>query len=164
MSERPLPKARDTENRAFRKVLVATDFTPASKRAFRKGQGLAVDLEAELHLLHVGDSPRPRAIFFISIPHQSREAIGRKMQSRVRRRFEDFLRGEDLGGSEVVTVFREGAPHREIVAYAAEQGVDLIVVGERHETKAQHLLQHLAFESVGERVRREAPCAVLTVR
>ena len=42
------------------------------------------------------------------------------------------------------------------------QDVDLIAAEDtRH---SQHLLQHLAFESVGERVRREAPCPVLTVR
>ena len=48
--------------------------------------------------------------------------------------------------------------------YARQEGVDVIVLGERPETRGQHLLQHLAFESVGERVRRTAPCPVLTVR
>lgn len=50
------------------------------------------------------------------------------------------------------------------MAHAAEAELDWVVVGEPPETRAQRVLQPLAFESVGERVRRESPCAVLTVR
>jgi len=150
--------------RSFHRILVATDFTPRSKRAFHKALDLARDLDAELHLLHVHSVPTARAVFFISLPAESHRRIAARVRHRARRRFEDFLRGEDLGGITVHTALREGAPHREIVAYAAEAGLDLVVVGERPETRAQHVLQHLAFESVGERVRRESPCPVLTVR
>jgi nucleotide-binding universal stress UspA family protein len=149
---------------SFQRILVATDFTPRSKRAFHKALELARDLQAELHLLHVHSVPSPRAIFFISMPTESHRRISARVRVKARRRFENFLRGEDLAGVTVHTVVREGSPHREIIAYASEAGLDLVVVGERPETRAQHVLQHLAFESVGERVRRECPCPVLTVR
>lgn len=150
--------------RSFRRILVATDFAPSSKRAFRKALALAKDLGAELRLLHVWSVPSSRAVFFISITPESREALRSRHQRKTQRRFHDFLRGEDVGGIELATAFREGLPHEEIVAYAEQEAVDLVVVGERPETRAQHLLQHLAFESVGERVRRTSPCPVLTVR
>lgn len=150
--------------RSFHRILVATDLTPTSKRAFRKGLALARDVEAPLILAHVWTVPPARSVFFISIDPRSMAAVRTRHRDKVARRFEDYLRGEDLEGMTVETVFLEGIPHREIVRYAAREGVDLIVVGERVETRAQHLLQHLAFESVGERVRRTAPCAVLTVR
>jgi len=150
--------------RSFHRILVATDFTPRSKRAFHKALDLARDLRAELHLLHVHSVPTPRSIFFISMPAESHRRISIRVREKARRRFEDFLRGEEMEGIIVCTAIREGAPHREIVAYATEAGLDLVVVGERPESRAQHVLQHLAFESVGERVRRECPCPVLTVR
>ena len=153
-----------SQTRSFHRILVATDFSPRSKRAFHKALELARDLGADLHLLHVHSVPVPRAIFFISMPAESHRRISLRVREKARRRFEDFLRGEDLAGVVVHTALREGTPHREIVAYAAEAGLDLVVVGERPETRAQHVLQHLAFESVGERVRRESPCPVLTVR
>ena len=149
---------------AFRRILVGTDFSPVSKRAFRTGLALARQLGAELHLLHVRSSPNTRAVFFMTVSRDHHEAVASRFQAKIRKRFEDFLRGEELGTLAVREAFLEGQPHREVVAYARREEVDLIVVGERPESRAQHLLQHLAFESVGERVRREAPCAVLTVR
>jgi len=150
--------------RSFHRILIATDFSPRSKRAFHKALDLAADLGAELHLLHVHSVPSPRPLFFISMPAESHRRITERVRSRSGRRFEDFLRGEAVGAVPIQTVLREGQPHREIVAYAAKAEADLVVVGESPETRAQHVLQHLAFESVGERVRRESPCPVLTVR
>ncbi|GAB4263452.1 MAG: universal stress protein [Deferrisomatales bacterium] len=160
----PQPHSPPAQARSFHRILVATDFYPGSKRAFRKALELARDLGAELRLLHVWAVPQTRAVFFISISPESRATVRQRHRAKTRRRFEDFLRGEALEGVRWSTHFLEGRPHEEIVRYAEQEGIDLIVVGERPETRAQHLLQHLAFESVGERVRRTAPCPVLTVR
>ncbi len=148
----------------FRCILVPTDFTPGSKRAFRKALELARYVGADLHVLHVACQPNLRAVFFVSITGESRRQTCARAERKARRRMGDFLRGENLEGVTVETAVRAGRPHDEIVRYAEEVGADLIVVGERPETRSQHLLQHLAFESVGERVRRTAPCPVLTVR
>ncbi|MHB8766836.1 MAG: universal stress protein [Deferrisomatales bacterium] len=161
MAAQPAPGTRP---RAFRRIVVGTDFTPASKRAFRKGLELARDLGAELHLLHVACTPHTRAVFFISIPPESRRLICERLKHKAQRRIADFLRGEDTEGVDLRRVVGEGKPCAELVGYAEREGADLLVVGENHETRAQHLLQHLAFESVGERVRRAARCPVLTVR
>jgi len=143
---------------------VATNFSPSSKRAFRRALDLADDLGAEVHLVHVHRVPASRSVFFIGTHAESHRRVSERVRNKARRSFEDFLRGEDLPRGGLTTVLREGSPHREIVDYARQEELDLIVVGERPETRAQHLLQHVIFESVGERVRREAPCPVLTVR
>jgi len=153
-----------TEVRSFRRILVATNFSPSSKRAFRRALDLADDLGAEVHLVHVHRVPASRSVFFIGTHAESHRRVSERVRNKARRSFEDFLRGEDLPRGGLTTVLREGSPHREIVDYARQEELDLIVVGERPETRAQHLLQHVIFESVGERVRREAPCPVLTVR
>ena len=55
---------------------------------------------------------------------------------------------------------RIGKPDTEIMRYAAERDIDLIVMG----THGRTGLAHALMGSVAERVVRRAPCPVLTVR
>jgi nucleotide-binding universal stress UspA family protein len=48
----------------------------------------------------------------------------------------------------------------EIVRYASEEAIDLIVMG----THGRGPIAHMLLGSVAERVVRKAPCPVLTVR
>src|SRR5207237_10217851 len=57
-------------------------------------------------------------------------------------------------------VFLEGDPASEIVRYAFDAGVDLIVMG----THGRTGLERLLMGSVAEHVMREAPCSVLVVK
>jgi universal stress protein A len=53
-----------------------------------------------------------------------------------------------------------GSPFQEIVRYAVEQAIDLIVIG----THGRGPIGHMLLGSVAEKVVRKAPCPVLTVR
>ena len=55
---------------------------------------------------------------------------------------------------------RWGSPFLEIVRYAKEHGIELIVMG----THGRGPIAHLLLGSVAEKVVRKAPCPVLTVR
>ena len=55
---------------------------------------------------------------------------------------------------------REGSPFYEIIRYAKEQDVDLIIMG----THGRGGLVHVLLGSVAEKVVRKSPCPVLTVR
>lgn len=57
-------------------------------------------------------------------------------------------------------VFLEGDPASEIVRYAVDAGVDLIVMG----THGRTGLERLLMGSVAEKVMREARCSVLVVK
>jgi nucleotide-binding universal stress UspA family protein len=63
-------------------------------------------------------------------------------------------------GLEVIHLTRHGRPHEEIVGVAREMDVDLIVMG----THGRSGLSHILLGSTAERVVRNAPCPVLTVR
>lgn len=54
----------------------------------------------------------------------------------------------------------KGIPHEEIVEFARENGVDLIVMG----THGRRGLDRVFFGDTASRVVRKAPCPVLTVR
>jgi nucleotide-binding universal stress UspA family protein len=55
---------------------------------------------------------------------------------------------------------RLGNPASEIIRYASEHQIDLIVVG----THGRGAMAHLLLGSVAERVVRQAQCPVLTIR
>ena len=53
-----------------------------------------------------------------------------------------------------------GVPYEEIINYAEQENIDMIVIG----TAGHSGLERFIFGSTAERVVRRAPCAVLTVR
>jgi len=61
---------------------------------------------------------------------------------------------------DVTHVVREGKAHREIVSYAVEKKIDLILIG----AHGQGFKLESLFGSNTDRVLREAPCPVLVVR
>jgi nucleotide-binding universal stress UspA family protein len=67
---------------------------------------------------------------------------------------------QQLGELKPELVLRPGTVHVEIVRYAKERDIDLIVMG----THGRGLVAHAVLGSVAERVVRYAPCPVLTVR
>ena len=60
----------------------------------------------------------------------------------------------------VETKIATGSPFVEIITFAKDQNVDLIVVG----THGRTGLAHVMIGSVAEKVVRKAPCPVLTVK
>ena len=66
----------------------------------------------------------------------------------------------ELGGLQASVVTRVGHPSVEIVQYAKDRNVDLIVIG----TNRRGLLAHMLVGGVVEKVARKAPCPVLTVQ
>ncbi len=69
----------------------------------------------------------------------------------------------DAAWAEKISTVREmrtGHPFVEIIRYAKENSIDLIVMGTHGRTGIPHLL----LGSVAEKVVRKAPCSVLTVR
>ena len=151
---------------ALKHILVPTDFSDTSEAAAKYGVALARAFNATLHLLHV----EPRRDLQIMVErelvlekslsdpaaptsHQNaaRELLGRILTEHEEKelRAEYVLRASGLGG-----------PYVEIVRYAKERTIDLIVMG----THGRGFVAHMLMGSVAEKVVRKAPCPVLTVR
>jgi nucleotide-binding universal stress UspA family protein len=141
------------------RILVPTDFSKHSDNALTYAAAFAEKFGAELTLLHVVQDLSlfvPEAVTIsppVAPPVEQltaavREALERVIDSRQLRRFT------------VHAEVREGSPFYEIVRFAKELDVDLIILGTHGHTGLAHVL----LGSVAEKVVRKAPCPVLTVR
>jgi nucleotide-binding universal stress UspA family protein len=77
-----------------------------------------------------------------------------------RTRLASSVTDEEKKTLSVVTTTVLGHPVMEILRYANDNGIHLIVMG----THGRGPLGHMVLGSVAERVVRKAPCPVLTVR
>jgi universal stress protein A len=144
---------------AIRTILAPTDFSRHAEVALLYACGLSERLGATLHLLHVLPDlvpvgPDPLLVpsyppeFYAQTEADSRASLGR-------------ILNETCGAAPVVeTAVRWGDPVDGIVGYATERKIDLIVIATHGRTGFSHAL----LGSVAERIVREAPCPVLTIR
>lgn len=143
----------------IRRMLVPTDFSPASDIAFTYAVDTAVQHAASIHLLTViDDSSFASAFpdgFYVELPGVRTELI-----EEATRRLKTMAETCTQAGVTVTTEVAVGRPARIITETATARGTDLIVMG----THGRSGFAHLLLGSVAERVVRTAPCAVLTVR
>jgi nucleotide-binding universal stress UspA family protein len=76
------------------------------------------------------------------------------------RRLEDFIERHVGKDRKVIPAVRVGQPEQEILRFAEDEGVDLIVMA----THGWTGLQHLLLGSVAEKIVRHARVPVLTVK
>ena len=140
----------------LRRLLVPIDFSEPSEAALKYGVALARAFNAKLYLLHV----------LAKAPAENRESVEHpiglfeRMQDAARERLGNILtdhQAKDLP-SEFTT--QVGTPYIEIIRYAKDHDIDLIVMG----THGRGPVAHMLMGSVAENVVRRAPCPVLTVR
>jgi universal stress protein A len=141
----------------LQKVLVPTDFSDCSEAALKYGRAFAKAFGASLHLLHVIQDPYTQPWAAEAFPAPLNDLLD-QWQAQARKRLSESLTEADRAA--VTIGVQIGAPYLEIVRYAQEQQIDLIVLG----THGRGPLGHVLLGSVAEKVVRKAPCPVLTVR
>jgi nucleotide-binding universal stress UspA family protein len=135
-------------------ILLPTDGSAGMDRVVEHAGELAEAHGATVHALYVVDTA--------SLTDLPMEASLDGVSKRLRNEGEAAVGTveEELGDQRVETVFREGSPAREIVSYAGENDVDVVVMGTHGRTGVDRLI----LGSVAERVVRSSPVPVLTVR
>jgi nucleotide-binding universal stress UspA family protein len=142
----------------LKKLLLPTDFSESARHALNYGISFAREYEAELQLLHVVENltvgyasdlfPVPMAEVFQEISGYAKAELA-KLGAEAR--------AKNVDVAEHVV---QGKPSAEIIRFARENEVDMIVLG----THGKGMLDQALFGSTTERVVRRAPCPVLTVR
>jgi nucleotide-binding universal stress UspA family protein len=139
---------------ALQKILVPTDLSKSSASALQYAKELTEKFAGSLYVLHVLDE-MPNVPGFVP---QLRK-IWEEMASQGRRQLEQLLSEEERQRLRARLVVRTGRPFVEILRYAREEGIDLIVMG----TQGTGGHPHTFMGSIAEHVVRIAPCPVLAV-
>lgn len=137
------------------RLLVAFDGTPLAEKALE--HALSTYPAAEITVLHVID--------YVEESYGAEALIGsEKLRERVNDRSADILADTgDVAAShdrEVSTATRVGDPAREIVDYAEEHDIEMIVIG----SHGRSLLTRVLLGSVAETVIRRAAIPVTVIR
>jgi len=139
---------------ALQRILVPHDFSETSEAAVRYAVALARNFGARIHLLHVGDQAR------LDLETEFPLGLEGAVEDAVRERLLKIVTPAEQAELHPEFVVRAGVPAAEIVRYASNYDIDLIVMG----THGRGPVSHMVMGSVAEKVVRTAPCPVLTVR
>jgi len=143
----------------LQKILTPTDFSEFSQHALRYACEFTGRFSAELHLLHVIDESLTMPDPLMGAPVSDVEL--RDLQRNAEAAIEKLPEADWLDADRIAArVIQIGTPFVEIVRYARQHDIDLIVMG----THGRTGLSHALVGSTAERVVRKAPCPVLTIR
>lgn len=155
--DRPVLVVRRPPHEAYRRVLIAVDFSANSRYALEFA--LRVAPRAQIHVLHVCPGFE-RQLTSADIPKTEIVRHQRRMSSLALRQLDLFLRKIDSGGRPIRRDVCVGRARHEIVTFAQSIHADFIAVG----TTGRSWIPHILLGSVAEHVLRESSCDVLVAR
>lgn len=135
---------------SFKNILLATDFSDASEKAFNYAVAIARRHGSKISLVHMIP---PESMSFIP------EFPGERQRDEAKRQMESLASRSELNQIPHETVVRAGSVWSVLSAVIHQQDIDLAVLG----THGRSGLKKLALGSVAEEVLRRAGCPVLTV-
>lgn len=141
----------------IKNILVPIDFSTSSYQVFELGHCLAKQNGANLHLIHVIDpvyceEPQPKiteADFIRKIRFENAREELRKFKFEV-----------PHSEVEITEVLVEGIPHKEILSYASQNDIDMIVIASHGWTNLSHML----MGSIADKIMRQSGVPVICVK
>jgi nucleotide-binding universal stress UspA family protein len=152
----------------FSKILVPLDGSEMSEKSLSMAQNLASSSDTSIHLMQVIslrpelDARRGSGVESITILEMEQDAARRLIEVQTARgkAYLEGIAGQlEKAGIHVTTVIREGATAENIVEYAKEQAIDLIVMS----THGRGGFKRFFLGSVTDRVIRSGETPVLVL-
>jgi nucleotide-binding universal stress UspA family protein len=145
--------------RTVRRIVHPSDFSPASRPAFRKAVELARTYRAQLFVVHV--LPMLPVIPDAYVPPSVWDDLERGQRSTAQRQLGRLVaRAKAAGVRASGALLDLGVTHEQIVRFARARRADLIVMG----THGRSGLTKALLGSVASRVLTTSRCPVVTVR
>lgn len=144
----------------FKHILVPSDFYKNAEDVLAHALAVARRFSARITLFHVvmvyDDDPYNPQLTFPNL-----DTYYQHLEEQAGRQFEQTIAGWQAEGVEVTYVVQRGfSPYEEILQFAEENQVDLIVMG----THGRTALSQFFLGSVAQKVVHQAPCPVMTSR
>jgi nucleotide-binding universal stress UspA family protein len=143
----------------YKKVLFCTDFSENSDYAFEFAYGIAKRDEGLLYILHViprnPNQEMIRGYVSEDILRNIQKGLEQELDDNYKERYTKKI--EDTVKFEVVT--KSGREDEEILKFAKDEKVDIIVVGTHGKTG----IEHVFFGSVAEKVLRHSPVPLFVI-
>ncbi len=139
-------------------ILVPIDFSEPSKNALDFAVDFAGIFKADLTLLYIVEPviyPADFSFGQVTVPNMEME-----LTSNGEKKLRELAASATEKGVAVQTEVKTGKAFVEIVKYAREKDIDLIIIA----THGHSAFENVLFGSTAEKVVRKAPCAVLTLR
>lgn len=141
----------------IKRILFPTDLSEGSTNAIPYVVDLTRHYGARLFIVHVlYDIARVTGWY---VPHMSMDELYQDMEKNALKEVERCCKEELRGYQEIEYKVIKGVPHEEILKFADEQQVGLIIMG----THSRKGIDRVIFGSTAERVVKNAKCPVLTV-
>jgi nucleotide-binding universal stress UspA family protein len=144
----------------IRRVLHASDFSPASRAAFATAVDMAKDNRAELLLVHVLTPVMPIIADDGYVNPKTWEDIEASTKAAGQRQLAALASKARKAGARVKALLSEGAPHEQIIRLARSKHADVVVLG----THGRTGLAKFFLGSVAGRVVSMSSVPVMTVR
>jgi nucleotide-binding universal stress UspA family protein len=142
----------------FKRIMVATDFTDASKPAFEEAIELAQKNGSELL---IGHAYQPPNMFQAdAVAPGVYDEWDRNLRTQVEQKLQGLVDDAKKAGVVAKPLVLSGAAYEAIVDAAKENKTDLVVMG----THGRKGVSRFFLGSVASRVISTAPCPVMTVR
>jgi len=139
----------------YETILLPTDGSSGTTEALEHALTIADDQDATVHVLYVLDKRH-----YMAASDDSKDEIRRSLEEEAERAIDDAEVRLEEEGIDCETSSIEGIPHKAITDYAADEGMDLVVMGTHGKTGPERLA---SLGSTTERVVKNSEKPVLVV-
>ena len=142
----------------IKNIVVPTDFSELSLRAFNYAKDLAETMDAKIHLITVIDNTPPMLSKHDKTVSESvmMDSVEQQAKKQMAELAEEINDDADI---DIIQVIRKGVDYEEIVKYSNESHADLIILA----THGRTGVLHTVLGSVAEKVIRYSKRPVLVI-
>lgn len=143
----------------YKKVLFCTDFSENADYAFNFAYGIAKRDDGLLYILHVIPENPHQAYAEGFITTEDLEKIQKGIEEYLGDNYKERYVNKIENGVKCEIVTKSGREDEEILKFAKEENVDIIVMGTHGNTG----IEHVFFGSVAEKILRRSPFPVFII-
>jgi len=143
----------------YKKVLFCTDFSENADYAFDFAYGIAKRDEGLLYILHIIPYNSHQAFAESFINTEDLKKIQKAVEEDIANNYNERYEKKIKNGIPYEFVTKSGREDEEILTFAKQEHVDIIVMG----THGRTGIEHVFFGSVAEKVLRHSPFPVFII-